>query len=102
MRCGGHATVRGSWLEGGGFALAGLLHGYAFAETVVGAEATPIAAYIVGLAATQLAIALGAFVLGRSSSEGTARLTPVMVRVAASVIMAIGLVFIVSGSGLIL
>lgn len=42
-----------------GFALAGLFHGHAFAEAVVGAEATPILAYLVGLALAQGAIALG-------------------------------------------
>lgn len=92
---------RGTWLEGGAFALAGLFHGYAFAETVIGSEATPIVAYIAGLAATQLAIALAAYALGRSSNETAARLTPAMVRIAAAVILAVGLAFIASGSGLI-
>lgn len=36
--------------------LAGLLHGYAFGEAVVGAEATPILWYLFGLAASQLAV----------------------------------------------
>ena len=94
-------TVRGTWLEGGAFALAGLFHGYAFAEAVIGSEATPIAAYVTGLVATQLTIALAASALGRTSIEATARLTPVMVRIAAALILTVGLVFIASGSGLI-
>lgn len=94
-------TERGTWIEGGIFALAGLFHGYAFAESVIGSEPTPIAAYVVGLVATQLTIALAAFALGRSSTEATARLTPVMVRIAAALILAAGLVFIANGSGLI-
>jgi len=40
------------------FALAGLFHGSAFAESIVGAETTPLVAYLVGFAAIQLAIAL--------------------------------------------
>jgi len=40
------------------FALAGLFHGSAFAESIVGAEATPLVAYLVGFAAIQLAIVL--------------------------------------------
>lgn len=90
----------GTWLEGGAFALAGLFHGYAFAETVIGAEPTPVVAYIAGLAATQLVIALAAYALGRGNLEGTARLSPVVVRVCAALIMAVGIMFIATGSGL--
>jgi urease accessory protein len=39
------------------FAVAGVLHGGAYAEAVVGAEATPIGAYLFGFAAIQFAIA---------------------------------------------
>jgi urease accessory protein len=93
-------TSAGTWLEGGAFALAGLFHGYAFAEAVIGAEPTPIAAYIAGLAATQLMIALGAYALGRGTLDGTARLSPVMVRACAAVIAAVGITFIATGSGI--
>src|SRR5262245_45761262 len=61
-------TGRGPWLEAGAFGLAGVLHGYALGETVIGAEATPLVAYIAGLAVTQLAIAYGAFLLGRQGA----------------------------------
>jgi urease accessory protein len=40
-------------------AAAGLAHGQAFAEAVIGAEATPVLAYLLGLAAVQAAIVLG-------------------------------------------
>jgi urease accessory protein len=43
-----------------GFALAGLFHGHAFAEAVIGAEATPIIAYLSGLAVIQGGLMLGA------------------------------------------
>jgi urease accessory protein len=42
------------------FAAAGLLHGYAYGESIVGAEATPLAAYVIGFGAVQYAIALAA------------------------------------------
>ena len=41
-------------------AVAGLFHGYAYGEAIVGAEPTPVAAYLLGLVAVQYAIALGA------------------------------------------
>lgn len=40
-----------------GFAAAGIVHGYAYAEAVVGAEQTVIAAYLVSFSLTQWAIA---------------------------------------------
>jgi urease accessory protein len=42
------------------FLVAGALHGYALAEAVVGAERTPLVAYLVGLTIIQSAIAWGA------------------------------------------
>lgn len=44
-----------------GSALAGVLHGYAYGEAVVGAEMTPLMAYLLGFMAVQSAIALTAF-----------------------------------------
>ncbi|MXQ13913.1 HupE/UreJ family protein [Microvirga makkahensis] len=41
------------------FSTGGALHGYALAETVVGAETTPIGAYLVGLVAIQTAVTTG-------------------------------------------
>src|SRR5687767_1482511 len=40
------------------FAAAGLVNGYALGEAIAGAERTPIAAYLIGLAVVQTAIAL--------------------------------------------
>ena len=47
------------------FAAAGLFHGHAFAEAVAGSETGPVTAYLIGLAATQAAIAFGAMILAR-------------------------------------
>jgi urease accessory protein len=47
------------------FAVAGYAHGYALAETIVGAEVTPLAAYFAGLMIVQIGLALGAYNLAR-------------------------------------
>jgi urease accessory protein len=57
-----------------GFALAGLAHGHAFAEAIIGAEATPLVAYLFALALVQAAIGLGVMVLARRMGEDLPRL----------------------------
>jgi urease accessory protein len=47
------------------FGLAGLFHGHAFAEAIIGAERGPLVAYLAALALTQAAIGLGAMALAR-------------------------------------
>ena len=44
--------------------LAGLFHGYAYGEAIVGAEMSPLVAYMMGFGMVQLAIAVGTFALG--------------------------------------
>jgi urease accessory protein len=52
------------------FAVAGLLHGYAFGEAIFGAETSPLAAYLLGLAAIQAALTTAiAFMARRWGSE---------------------------------
>ena len=51
----------GRGLVTGVFLVAGALHGYALAKAIVGAERTPLYAYVVGLTVIQCAIALGAW-----------------------------------------
>lgn len=46
-------------------ALAGIFHGYAYGEAVVGAEMGPVLAYLLGFASIQMAIALGAYWLAK-------------------------------------
>lgn len=43
------------------FAIAGLVHGYALGESIVGAEAAPLTAYLVGLLVIQTAIGIGVY-----------------------------------------
>ena len=47
------------------FALAGILHGYAYGESIVGAEATPLAAYLAGFTLVQFAIAFCGYAVAR-------------------------------------
>jgi urease accessory protein len=57
-------AFRLSWLLTG-LALAGALHGYAYAESIFGAEAAPLAAYLIGFSLIQLGIAAAAFQIHR-------------------------------------
>jgi urease accessory protein len=57
-----------------GFALAGLAHGHAFAEAIIGAEATPLVAYLFALALMEAAIAMGAMLLARRIGADAPRL----------------------------
>ena len=76
------------------FAAAGLFHGAAYGEAVIGAEPTPVIAYLIGLAAVQMAIALGAAAIVRTvwKSGSAAALRP---RLAGAVCAGIGLAFAV-------
>ncbi|CAH0180507.1 HupE/UreJ family protein [Roseomonas sp. CECT 9278] len=57
-----------------GFALAGLAHGHAFAEAIIGAEQGPLVAYLLALALTQAAIGLGAMLVARRIGADAPRL----------------------------
>lgn len=48
-----------------GLAVAGILHGHAYAETIIGAEAAPLGAYLLGFSLTQLGVAATAFLAHR-------------------------------------
>ena len=74
------------------FALAGLFHGYAYGEAIFGAEQTPVAAYLIGFAAIQTAIAAAAMLI----TKGLASMaSAVPARLAGAVIAGIGLTFLV-------
>lgn len=66
----GAAAVAGSRVPAGFaallFAAAGAVNGYALGESIVGAEPTPLAAYVVGLVAVQAAIATGVALAARA------------------------------------
>jgi urease accessory protein len=50
-------------LAGGLAAGAGLFHGWAYGATIIGAEPTPILAYLAGFGLVQMAIAIGVAML---------------------------------------
>ena len=49
----------GAMVLGVVFAISGVFHGYAYGESIVGAEATPLLAYLVGFAVIQYALIAG-------------------------------------------
>ena len=57
------------------FALAGLVHGYALGESIVGAEASPLVAYLLGLLVMQSAIGVVVYAAVRSLARWPARTT---------------------------
>jgi len=76
------------------FAVAGLYHGSAYAEAIVGAEATPLAAYLIGFGLVQFAIMVAAgWAAGRARAHaGRAALEP---HLAGAVVAGVGLTFLV-------
>jgi urease accessory protein len=58
------AIPSGWWT--GLFVVAGFFHGYAYGESIFGAEATPLAAYLIGLVAVQTALTLGIALASRA------------------------------------
>jgi urease accessory protein len=77
-------------------ALAGLLHGHALAEAIIGAEPTPLVAYLGGLALTQYVIAAGAALAWRFLATRHAASTLQLRRVAGAFAVAVGAFFLVA------
>lgn len=78
--------------------LAGLFHGYAYGEAVVGAEMTPVVAYLLGFAAIQAGIAAAAYWVAKrlGAAEGSSSLN---LRFAGFTLAGIGAAFL---SGVVL
>ena len=74
--------------------LAGVFHGYAYGEAVVGAEPTPLLAYLVGFASVQGAIALATYLLARQSIDKSQSAGLVSVRQAGFAILGVGIAFV--------
>lgn len=83
------------WLSGSA-AIAGLFHGYAYGEAIVGAEMTPLIAYLIGFALIQLAIALAAFKIARLALKKVAEQPTLALRFAGFTISGIGAAFLSS------
>jgi len=74
------------------FALAGFLHGYALAESIVGAERTPLVAYLIGLVAIQTALGLAIMLAARLVAAKSSALP---LRLAGACIAGIGIALVV-------
>jgi urease accessory protein len=61
-------------------ALAGLCHGYAYGEAIIGAETTPLVAYLIGFSLIQLLISITAFWLAKTMTIGSPNLAPIPMR----------------------
>ncbi len=68
------------------FALAGFFHGYAYGESIYGAEQTPVLAYLAGLFVVQGVIALGVAALSRQIAQA-----PMNGRLAGAAVAGIGI-----------
>ncbi|WP_199302644.1 HupE/UreJ family protein [Oscillatoria sp. FACHB-1406] len=77
-------------------ALAGIFHGYAYGESIVGAEPTPLIAYLMGFAAIQLAIASGVC-WGWRALQTKGSLTASSLRFVGLIFCAIGATFLAIG-----
>jgi urease accessory protein len=61
------------------FGLAGLAHGYAYGESIFGAEPNPLWAYLLGLVAIQSALTLGVALIARRTCAGVTAVAPRLV-----------------------
>ena len=73
--------------------LAGIFHGWAYGEAVVGAEPTPVLAYLAGFGATQMAVAMAAM-LGARLLMGGGRSASMAPRLAGAMVAGVGLTYL--------
>jgi urease accessory protein len=82
----GRALPLGLWTAL--FGIAGLAHGYAYGESIFGAEPTPLFAYLAGLVVIQSALSVGVALVTRRSGAEMSALAP---RLAGAAIVGVGL-----------
>ena len=75
-------------------ALAGLFHGWAYGAAVVGAEATPLLAYLAGFGVTQLLIAVGVGILAREIWK-VRSVNALQPRLAGALVAGVGLAYLI-------
>lgn len=75
-------------------AMAGIFHGYAYGESIVGAQMTPLVAYLAGFATIQLAVSLLAFAIARSALKSSGDPSPLSLRFAGFVLCGAGAAFL--------
>jgi urease accessory protein len=82
----GRSLPLGAWAAL--FGAAGLAHGYAYGESIFGAEPTPLFAYLAGLVVIQSALTVGVALVTRRSGAEMSALAP---RLAGAAIVGVGL-----------
>lgn len=82
------------WLASGLAGFAGLFHGYAYGEAIVGAEMTPLVSYLVGFSVIQLVIAALAYRCGRALNSASSEQSTLPLRFAGFAIAGMGLAFL--------
>lgn len=75
-------------------AIAGVFHGYAYGEAIVGAEMAPLLAYLVGFSVIQLAIAALAYCCGKALTSPVSGQSALPLRFAGFAIGGMGLAFV--------
>jgi urease accessory protein len=75
------------------FAAAGLFHGYAFGESIFGAERSPLHAYLLGLIIVQSVLTVGTALFVRRRAGGVSAIAP---RLAGAVIIGVGLATLIA------
>jgi urease accessory protein len=74
------------------FGLAGLAHGYAYGESIFGAEPTPLGAYLLGLVIIQSVLTVGVAMLWRMTGLNVSATAP---RLAGAVVLGVGLAAVI-------
>ena len=86
---------RPHWLVTAGLAaIAGLFHGYAYGESIIGAQMSPLFAYLLGFTSIQYAIALIAFLAGNLALQKSANSSPSWLRLSGLAICTVGVIFL--------
>ena len=91
------ATVRATLpyaLIAGLFAAGGAVHGYALGESIIGAEATPLVAYLVGLVAVQTLLTAGIAFAARFIMKGSLASPSLQFRLAGLAVAVAGAAFL--------
>jgi urease accessory protein len=86
-----------AWLAGG-LILAGIIHGYAYAESIFGAESMPLSGYLIGFCSVQLIIGVGALLLHRRLLTTSANRVRSISSALGTVVGVIGVVFLASNA----
>lgn len=80
-------------------AIAGLFHGYAYGEAIIGAQMSPLVAYLLGFSLIQYVVALVAQAIGNIVIRKTANKPSQLLRFTGLSLCAIGVVFLTNTIG---